>query len=93
MWPFSTSPFVLTSFFGHQDDSRPIESLKTSQTESSSRTSERPKPCCACPDTKRVRDDCFLRYGPPDESTESNLKCANLIAAHRACMAQYGYQI
>lgn len=23
--------------------------------------------CCACPDTKRVRDDCFLRYGPPDE--------------------------
>lgn len=55
--------------------------------------SARPKPCCACPETKRVRDDCFLRYGPPDESSESAIKCADLITAHRACMAQYGFQI
>ncbi|PLW32321.1 hypothetical protein PCANC_20469 [Puccinia coronata f. sp. avenae] len=56
-------------------------------------TAEKIKPCCACPETKRVRDDCFLRYGPPDESKESTIKCAELIAAHRACMAQYGFHI
>ncbi|KAH9459951.1 hypothetical protein Pst134EA_007036 [Puccinia striiformis f. sp. tritici] len=54
---------------------------------------EKIKPCCACPETKRLRDDCFLRFGPPDESKESTIKCAELIAAHRACMAQYGFQI
>ncbi|POW14693.1 hypothetical protein PSHT_07322 [Puccinia striiformis] len=78
---------------------------------------EKIKPCCACPETKRLRDDCFLRFGPPDESSkhkskiqrrhpspispgfpridrivhhlapyrqESTIKCAELIAAHRA---------
>ncbi|KNE99402.1 hypothetical protein PSTG_07332 [Puccinia striiformis f. sp. tritici PST-78] len=45
---------------------------------------EKIKPCCACPETKRLRDDCFLRFGPPDESKESTIKCAELIAAHRA---------
>ncbi|CAH7681948.1 cytochrome c oxidase copper chaperone [Phakopsora pachyrhizi] len=49
--------------------------------------------CCACPDTKKVRDDCFLRFGLPEESSESTIKCADLVLAHKACMAQYGYQI
>ncbi|KAH9814017.1 cytochrome C oxidase copper chaperone-domain-containing protein [Melampsora americana] len=51
------------------------------------------RPCCACPDTKRSRDDCFIRYGPPDESEESSRRCADMIAAHRACMEQYGFRI
>ncbi|CAD6962345.1 unnamed protein product [Tilletia controversa] len=50
------------------------------------------KPCCACPDTKSVRDECFLRHGGYDgEAAEE--KCKNLVAAHRACMAKLGYQV
>ncbi|KAE8216029.1 hypothetical protein CF319_g6090 [Tilletia indica] len=50
------------------------------------------KPCCACPDTKSVRDECFLKHGGYDgEAAEE--KCKNLVAAHRACMAKLGYQI
>ncbi|CAJ0635221.1 9743_t:CDS:2 [Entrophospora sp. SA101] len=36
------------------------------------------KPCCACPDTKKARDECIFKYG--DET-----KCQNLIEAHRIC--------
>ncbi|KAI7963479.1 hypothetical protein MJO29_003906 [Puccinia striiformis f. sp. tritici] len=35
---------------------------------------EKIKPCCACPETKRLRDDCFLRFGPPDESSKHKSK-------------------
>lgn len=47
----------------------------------------RPKPCCACPDTKRQRDECFMANGVDSE------KCAEFIELHRKCMAQYGYKI
>ncbi|NEU35165.1 hypothetical protein GN156_31410, partial [bacterium LRH843] len=36
------------------------------------------KPCCACPETKRVRDACIIENG------EEN--CKSLIEAHRECM-------
>ncbi|CAG8474105.1 18125_t:CDS:2 [Racocetra fulgida] len=37
------------------------------------------KPCCACPDTKKARDECIFQTG--DEE-----KCRDLIEAHKACM-------
>jgi cytochrome c oxidase assembly protein subunit 17 len=43
------------------------------------------KPCCACPDTKRVRDECVILNG------EEN--CAKEIEAHRACMRAAGFNI
>ncbi|PWN40618.1 cytochrome C oxidase copper chaperone [Ceraceosorus guamensis] len=52
------------------------------------------KPCCACPDTKAARDDCFLRYGHSvEEHGEQARKCEDLVSQHRACMAQLGFKI
>ncbi|KAK0523774.1 hypothetical protein OC842_006035 [Tilletia horrida] len=50
------------------------------------------KPCCACPETKSARDECFLRHGGYDgEAAEE--KCKDLVAAHRACMAKLGFKV
>lgn len=35
------------------------------------------KPCCACPVTKRKRDDCFMN------SPNGEVECKDLIEAHR----------
>ncbi|KIK59075.1 hypothetical protein GYMLUDRAFT_44815 [Collybiopsis luxurians FD-317 M1] len=44
--------------------------------------------CCACPQTKSARDDCFLKYGPDaDES------CKDLVQNHMACMRSLGFKI
>ncbi|PJF18709.1 Cytochrome c oxidase copper chaperone [Paramicrosporidium saccamoebae] len=41
------------------------------------------KPCCACPETRKLRDDCVLFNG------EEN--CQTYIEAHRACLTSYGF--
>ncbi|KAL1714721.1 cytochrome C oxidase copper chaperone-domain-containing protein [Schizophyllum commune] len=46
------------------------------------------KPCCACPQTKRARDDCFLANG-----AEADEKCKELVASHVACMRGLGFNI
>ncbi|KAF7970191.1 hypothetical protein HWV62_24836 [Athelia sp. TMB] len=46
------------------------------------------KPCCACPETKSARDDCFLREG-----AEADEKCKELIKKHVACMNALGFKI
>jgi cytochrome c oxidase assembly protein subunit 17 len=55
------------------------------------------KPCCACPVTKRKRDDCFMR------SPNGEVECKELIEAHREypaaegrlirCMAGFGFKV
>ncbi|RSH94367.1 hypothetical protein EHS25_004170 [Saitozyma podzolica] len=47
------------------------------------------KPCCACPETKSVRDECFLRSSPE----EAGEKCKALVEAHKACMRSYGFKV
>merc|ERR1711939_249700 len=52
------------------------------------------KPCCACPETKKARDDCFLKYGSNiDEDGESRAKCQDIVARHRECMRSYGFNV
>ncbi|KAG7087398.1 hypothetical protein E1B28_013368 [Marasmius oreades] len=46
------------------------------------------KPCCACPQTKSARDDCFLRYGPTAEED-----CKELVQNHLTCMRSLGFKI
>jgi cytochrome c oxidase assembly protein subunit 17 len=43
------------------------------------------KPCCACPETKKPRDECIMENG------EEN--CADLIEAHKQCMRDMGFKI
>nr|XP_046259182.1 cytochrome c oxidase copper chaperone [Scatophagus argus] len=43
------------------------------------------KPCCACPETKKVRDACIIEKG------EEN--CTHLIEAHKDCMRALGFKI
>jgi len=43
------------------------------------------KACCACPETKRVRDQCIVERG------EEN--CTKLIEAHKQCMREQGFNI
>ncbi|KIM49557.1 hypothetical protein M413DRAFT_59795, partial [Hebeloma cylindrosporum] len=47
------------------------------------------KPCCACPQTKSARDDCFLKYDP----SEAEGKCKQELANHIACMRGLGFKV
>ncbi|VDK85197.1 unnamed protein product [Litomosoides sigmodontis] len=46
---------------------------------------KKPKPCCACPETKKARDECMILFGEE--------RCGELIEAHKRCMRQYGYEV
>jgi cytochrome c oxidase assembly protein subunit 17 len=41
------------------------------------------KPCCACPETRKARDECVLLKGEED--------CHDYIEAHRSCLQSYGF--
>lgn len=43
------------------------------------------KPCCACPETKKIRDACIIEKG--EES------CSDFIEAHKDCMRALGFKI
>ena len=60
-----------------------------STTTAAGSTTEEMKPkckaCCACPETKQVRDACIMENG------EAN--CQDLIEAHKKCMREQGFKI
>lgn len=41
------------------------------------------KPCCACPDTRKVRDECIFKEGEE--------KCQKQIADHKECLQKLGF--
>ncbi|KAG0205024.1 Cytochrome c oxidase copper chaperone [Mortierella sp. GBA30] len=43
------------------------------------------KPCCACPETKKARDNCVFTNG------EEN--CLDFIKAHQQCLRDLGFKI
>ena len=43
------------------------------------------KPCCACPDTRKLRDDCVFMKG------EEN--CHEFIEKHKECLRSYGFKV
>jgi len=43
------------------------------------------KPCCACPETRKPRDECIGEKG--EEA------CGDLIEAHRQCMLSMGFRV
>ncbi|XP_062193766.1 cytochrome c oxidase copper chaperone 2-like [Phragmites australis] len=43
------------------------------------------KICCACPDTKKLRDDCIVQNGED--------ACGKLIEAHLQCLRAEGFNV
>ena len=43
------------------------------------------KPCCACPETKKARDECIIEKGEEG--------CLKLIEAHKECLRQQGFKV
>ena len=65
---------------------RPAASAATDkQPDSTEKKVPKCKACCACPETKRVRDECIVLNG------EEN--CQPLIEAHKQCMRDMGFNI
>ncbi|XP_028937273.1 cytochrome c oxidase copper chaperone [Ornithorhynchus anatinus] len=65
-----------------------MSSLATATCESGSsdKPAKKPlKPCCACPETKKVRDACIIEKGEEH--------CGQLIEAHKECMRALGFKI
>jgi cytochrome c oxidase assembly protein subunit 17 len=48
-------------------------------------TSEDLKPCCACPDTRKLRDDCVFLNGEDS--------CTEFIEKHKECLRSFGFKI
>ena len=43
------------------------------------------KICCACPETKKLRDECIVEHGED--------ACAKWIEAHRQCLRAEGFTV
>jgi cytochrome c oxidase assembly protein subunit 17 len=61
------------------------KTLPSSATVDNGETKPKCKACCACPDTKKIRDECVLFNGQEH--------CSKEIEAHRACMRAAGFNI
>uniref|UniRef100_A0A0B6ZG75 Cytochrome c oxidase copper chaperone n=1 Tax=Arion vulgaris TaxID=1028688 RepID=A0A0B6ZG75_9EUPU len=61
--------------------------LSGTEASDASKTQEKPKlrPCCACPETKKARDECVIQNGEE--------KCGDLIEKHKQCMRDLGFNI
>ncbi|CAH0563399.1 unnamed protein product [Brassicogethes aeneus] len=64
--------------------SQNVEAASTA-TAKSNEEPKKLKACCACPETKKVRDACIIENG------EEN--CQHLIEAHKKCMRDLGFNI
>jgi len=80
------------------DTSKQIKNIKMGSSQSSSEApaeaastpaieEKKPacKPCCACPETRKIRDACIIENG------EEN--CSKEIEAHKECMRQMGFKV
>ncbi|KAK9688923.1 hypothetical protein RND81_09G022200 [Saponaria officinalis] len=43
------------------------------------------KICCACPDTKKLRDECIVQHGED--------ACSKWIEAHKQCLRAEGFNV
>ncbi|OVA01960.1 Cytochrome c oxidase copper chaperone [Macleaya cordata] len=50
-------------------------------------TDSKPKKkiCCACPDTKKLRDECVVQHG--------EAACTKWIEAHKQCLRAEGFNV
>ncbi|GAA6003276.1 hypothetical protein JCM10207_001838 [Rhodosporidiobolus poonsookiae] len=78
----------------HPTENRPLTNSEAAKPELNPRNPEGHKPCCACPETKKARDDCFLLHGSnADSDAGASDKCKDIVAQHRACMRNLGFNV
>ncbi|GAQ79864.1 Cytochrome c oxidase assembly protein/Cu2+ chaperone COX17 [Klebsormidium nitens] len=65
------------------------EGLAQDRSKSGTVQAEAPKKkiCCACPNTKRLRDECIALNGP------DSAECLVLIEAHKVCLRSEGFKV
>ncbi|XP_067951163.1 cytochrome c oxidase copper chaperone-like [Watersipora subatra] len=57
----------------------------TDQSSASQEGEKKLKPCCACPETRKPRDQCIIERGEEH--------CSKEIAAHKECMRKLGFKV
>ncbi|KAL6570611.1 hypothetical protein OROGR_000161 [Orobanche gracilis] len=77
--PIHGSSWPVISLQSHKDQG------STSVISSESDLKPRKRICCACPDTKKLRDECVVEHG---ESA-----CEKWIEAHKKCLRAEGFNI
>ncbi|GAA5905102.1 copper metallochaperone COX17 [Sporobolomyces salmoneus] len=105
MWPFSSSDSSASSSsssspstppppFLHPTENRPLTTSESANPKLNPLNPEGHKPCCACPDTKKLRDDCFLKFGSnADDGSDSQDKCRQIVEDHKKCMRSLGFNV
>lgn len=68
-----------------QDFSSALRLSKPPKEQQPTETKPKKKICCACPDTKKLRDECVVEHG---ESA-----CSKWIEAHRVCLRAEGFNV
>uniref|UniRef100_A0A834RC94 Cytochrome c oxidase copper chaperone n=1 Tax=Sarcoptes scabiei TaxID=52283 RepID=A0A834RC94_SARSC len=64
----------------NKSDSNPLNVQEKSEGE------KKPlKPCCACPETRKKRDECIIEKG--------EVNCSEYIEAHKECLRKLGFNI
>nr|AGO67234.1 cytochrome c oxidase copper chaperone [Silene vulgaris] len=66
--------------------SKPAEQNQESVTKTAE-SNQKPKKkiCCACPDTKKLRDECIVQHGED--------ACSKRIEAHKQCLRAEGFNV
>ncbi|GAA5931837.1 copper metallochaperone COX17 [Sporobolomyces koalae] len=104
MWPFSSSPSTASSpppsststpiVHLHPTEKRPLTNSESANPKLNPLNPEGLKPCCACPETKKLRDDCFLKFGSnADDGSDSQDRCREIVENHKACMRKLGFNV
>lgn len=62
-----------------------MEAAKSVPVAAATSATPQKKICCACPDTKKARDECMIKYGED--------RCGDLIEAHKVCLRKEGFDV
>lgn len=75
---------------GNSVSASPVAALPATNTTATPNAEAKPekpkcKACCACPETKKIRDACIMERGEE--------YCGDLIEKHKQCMRDMGFNI
>ncbi|KVI02266.1 Cysteine alpha-hairpin motif superfamily [Cynara cardunculus var. scolymus] len=83
----NTGELVIMSGLQTQDFPSTLRLTKTPKDQGPTVSESKPKKkiCCACPDTKKLRDECIVEHG--------ETACSKWIEAHRLCLRSEGFNV